>query len=325
MDWLSSLTRLRELTFNASEASSAALRQLAFGGLRHLTSAHLNLKWPYATAQASGSDKLNRNLSRFILQSPELSQLSVDIHHSSIAFFILFEKVFLSALDEPASKPTNLACLRLEGQITVNPASILSFRGLKSLHLGNWLARNLEYTGELESDLSSSTLWKALRKNGVFLEEISAALVPEFLDYLGSYNGLQKLHLSIEKNVKDLPYTPSGVYDYLAGHRDTLMSLEVKFLATVDPPTWWFEHHQASSLSRLSNLQHLRIPIPSDSALLKGSMVSRSISSPRAPIDHTFSTLSSQLYFPRRRAFAQSLSSLACLGTIPIGSGFAKA
>ncbi|KAH6912208.1 hypothetical protein BKA70DRAFT_1219358 [Coprinopsis sp. MPI-PUGE-AT-0042] len=272
MDWLPNLPQLRDLTFNASEASSAALRQLSFGGLPQLTSAHLNLKWPYATSQATGSKNLNLNLSRFVLQSPNLSQLSVNIHHSSANSFVLLEKVFLSALEEPASKPTNLTCMRLEGQITVNPASILPFRGLRSLHLRNWPSRYLEYRNELESELSSSTLWNALRKNRVFLEDISAALVPEFVDYLGSYRSLKTLQLSVEMNVKDLLYTPAGIYEYLASHCDTLTSLEVKFQGALDPPQWWFDHHQAPSLSRLCNLQHLCLPIPSDSVLLKSTL-----------------------------------------------------
>lgn len=325
MDWLPSLPQLHDLTFNASEASSAALRQLSFGGLRHLTSAQLDLKWPYATAQATGSDKLYRNLSRLILQSPNLSELSINIQHSSIAFFLLFERAFLSALEEPASKPANLTCMRLDGKITVNPASILPFGGLKSLHLGNWASRNLEYRNELEPDLSSSTLWKALRQNRVFLEDISAALVPEFVDYLGSYHGLKTLQLSIESNLKDLSYTPSGVYGYLAGHRDALTSLEVKFRAAMDPPSWWFDHHQALSLSQLCNLQHLRIPIPSDFTLLKSSMVSRVLSSSWCPLtDPTFSTPSSPLYFPHYLVFAPLPSSPACLGVTLIGSAFVK-
>ncbi|EFI26849.1 hypothetical protein CC1G_15251 [Coprinopsis cinerea okayama7 len=271
MDWLPTLRHLHTFTFNALEASSGTLRQLQFGGLPYLKTATLNLKWPYAN-HASGTETLNLNLSRLVLRSPRLSSLSINIRHSSLRFLTSFKKTFLAAIEEvsPGPGPSSLTSLRLEGQIVIRPSSLLQLTGLKTLHLDNWQSRGLmEHVHPVDYELvSPAKLWRALEKHGVYLEEITAGMVPELAEYLRSYRELRALSVTVDQTQtppQPLDLTFSNLLKSIARHWETLTSFEVVGVYHAELPGWQFVHEHAVELSRCRSLRTLRIPLPSSS------------------------------------------------------------
>lgn len=266
MDWLPTLQHLHTLTLNGLEASSATLRQLSFGGLRNLQTLSLSIKWPYASHQVSGKESLSQNLSRLVLQSPRLSSFDACIQHTSPHFIALFHKVFLACQKEPTEARANLTSLRVTGYISINPVSLLPFTGLTTLHLGGLeVGHRDDYP-----DVPSSNIWDIVRANKIFLEHISTELVPGFLDYLRSYSGLTTLSLTVAKS--DIESVE--LYEELARHADSLVSLDVRSSSGVDIPSWGYGRKETKLLASCQNLQFLRIPGPASSDALKAFMKS---------------------------------------------------
>ncbi|KAJ7220924.1 hypothetical protein GGX14DRAFT_540879 [Mycena pura] len=117
-----------------------------------------------------------------------------------------------------------------------------------------------------------SAVWTILRRDtvGVRLSEIATAMhlvSREFLEYLGSYSGVQKLHIlkpdvGVARNDVDSHNLADVFYDtVLCKHAGTML----EFCCTVGfTSRWCFSSHNIGVISRLRNLQRLEMGLAAE-------------------------------------------------------------
>ena len=203
----------------------------------------------------TGADQLSDNLAKLYASSPRLT--SLEVRHNQRSKLNNLHHLFHIYNDK--SPPRRLRHLGLDFCfVRLDKVTLPHLRHLTSLNLRLDQVGQDVTPGIVDIASSPDEIWKNFIGFGIHLQELKLYLIAtSLIDYLLSYSGLKKLHLTVTDSESDNREQADLFFNKcLVNHADTLEEL---ILIACEEGPWNFCSNNSRSIAKCTKLKFLAL------------------------------------------------------------------